>query len=135
MAKPGQAIHYDHQGEAREADTDRQMMSNVVTNLLSNAIKYSPEDRPIHLRTAITDGTLRIEVEDQGIGIPEKDQQHLFERFFRAGNTVSIQGTGLGLNIVRKYLDMMGGSIRYTSREGAGTTFFVELPLPSPGSR
>ncbi|MCB0786484.1 MAG: ATP-binding protein, partial [Flavobacteriales bacterium] len=114
-----------------EACTDRQMLSNVVSNLLSNAIKYSPEDRPIHLRTAITNGMLSIQVEDQGIGIPEKDQVHLFERFFRAGNTVSIQGTGLGLNIVRKYLDMMGGSIRFDSREGAGTTFFVEIPMTS----
>ena len=135
MAKPGQAIHFDHAGEAREANTDRQMLSNVVSNLLSNAIKYSPEDRPIHLRTAVADGTLRIEVEDQGIGIPEKDQQHLFERFFRAGNTVSILGTGLGLNIVRKYLDMMGGSIRFVSGENAGTTFFVELPLDPFGTQ
>ena len=131
LAKPGQAVHFDHAGEVREACTDRQMLSNVVSNLLSNAIKYSPEDRPIHLRTAITNGTLSIQVEDQGIGIPEKDQVHLFERFFRAGNTVSIQGTGLGLNIVRKYLDMMGGSIRFDSREGAGTTFFVEIPMTS----
>ncbi|MCB0789519.1 MAG: HAMP domain-containing histidine kinase, partial [Flavobacteriales bacterium] len=131
LAKPGQAVHFDHAGEVREACTDRQMLSNVVSNLLSNAIKYSPEDRPIHLRTAITNGMLSIQVEDQGIGIPEKDQVHLFERFFRAGNTVSIQGTGLGLNIVRKYLDMMGGSIRFDSREGAGTTFFVEIPMTS----
>jgi signal transduction histidine kinase len=62
------------------------------------------------------------------MGIPLEDQQHLFERFFRASNAMNMQGTGLGLNIVKKYLDLMGGTITFTSAAGEGTTFTVQLP-------
>ena len=66
------------------------------------------------------------------MGIPEEDQEHLFERFFRASNVVNVQGTGLGLNIVRKYLDLMHGLISFRSRAGEGTTFTVVLPIHIP---
>ncbi len=128
IAKPGQEINYDHQGEERMVYHDQQMLSNVLSNLLSNAIKYSPEDKRIDLITSISDGSVKITVRDEGMGIPERDQEHLFERFFRAHNALTIQGTGLGLNIVRKFLDLMGGSIRYESELGKGTTFTVVLP-------
>lgn len=127
LAKPGQEIHYDHQGLERTVFHDRNMLHNVISNLVSNAIKYSPENKRIDLLTILNDGQLRIEVRDKGIGIPEEDQQHLFERFFRAGNAFTVQGTGLGLNIVRKYLDLMGGSISFNSTPGVGTTFIVEM--------
>jgi PAS domain S-box-containing protein len=128
MARPGQELVYDHEGTDRRMLQDRQMLSNVMSNLVSNAIKYSPEGAPIRLRTRLMDGTLTLMVEDQGMGIPEEDQEHLFERFFRASNVVNVQGTGLGLNIVRKYLDMLQGEIRFRSRVGEGTTFTVTLP-------
>ncbi len=132
LARPGQEIHYDHHGDDRMVCLDRQMLANILTNLLSNAIKYSPEDKRIDLITEITGGKLTITVKDQGIGIPKEDQQHLFERFFRAGNAFTVQGTGLGLNLVRRYLDLMGGTIRFTSDPGEGTIFIAELPQHIP---
>ncbi|MDP4666066.1 MAG: ATP-binding protein [Flavobacteriaceae bacterium] len=67
-------------------------------------------------------------VRDEGIGIPEEEQKHMFERFFRANNATNIQGTGLGLNITKKYIDLMRGSITFNSEEGKGTTFIVAIP-------
>jgi PAS domain S-box-containing protein len=127
LAKPGQEIDYDHTGTERIVHQDRAMLHNVLSNLLGNAIKYSPENKRIDLFTAIADGALTIRVVDRGIGIPVEDQQHLFERFFRASNAFTVQGTGLGLNIVRKYLDLMGGSIVFESTPGVGTTFTVTI--------
>ncbi len=127
LAKAGQTIDYDHEGGERNATLDRQMLSNVISNLVTNAVKYSPEGKHVELRTTIADGRLIITVRDEGIGIPAEDQQHLFERFFRGGNATTIQGTGLGLNIVKRYLDLMNGSIRFTSIPG-NTLFTVELP-------
>jgi len=66
---------------------------------------------------------------DQGMGIPEEEQKHLFERFFRAHNATNIQGTGLGLNIVKEYIHLMGGEISFTSKLNEGTTFQIQLPL------
>lgn len=127
LAKPGQEIEYDHTGNDRIVFQDRAMLHNVLSNLLGNAIKYSPENKRIDLNTCIDAGTLTIQVTDRGIGIPLEDQQHLFERFFRASNAFTVQGTGLGLNIVRKYLDLMGGSISFLSTPGEGTTFTVTI--------
>jgi len=128
LAKPGQELVFDHQGGPSQLTQDRQMLANVVSNLVTNAIKYSPEDHPIHLSTRCDGHTMHLEVTDRGIGIPADDQEHLFERFFRAGNVVNIQGTGLGLNIVRKYLDLMQGDISFRSCVGEGTTFSIALP-------
>jgi two-component system sensor kinase FixL len=66
---------------------------------------------------------------DQGIGIPEKDIENIFERFFRANNAINIQGTGLGLNIVKRYVELMAGDINFTSKEGSGTEFKVTIPI------
>jgi PAS domain S-box-containing protein len=127
LAKAGQSIDYDHEGEERTVTTDRGMLGHVITNLVTNAVKYSPENAPIRMRTRLARGRLTVEVTDQGIGIPAEDQQHMFERFFRGGNVMTIQGTGLGLNIVKRYLDLMGGTISFRSRPGE-TVFTVELP-------
>ena len=127
LAKTGQAIDYDHEGGERNVTLDRQMLSNVITNLVTNAVKYSPEGKRVVLRTALVSGRLTITIKDEGIGIPAEDQQHLFERFFRGGNATNIQGTGLGLNLVRRYLELMKGTIRFTSAPG-DTEFTVELP-------
>ncbi|MBK8500420.1 MAG: PAS domain S-box protein [Flavobacteriales bacterium] len=126
LAKPGQSIDYDHDGDVRTVFTDRVMLGHVITNLVTNAMKYSPEQKPIRLRTQIREGTLTITVSDEGMGIPAEDQQHLFERFFRGGNAMTIQGTGLGLNIVKRYLDLLGGTINFTSAPG-NTVFTVQL--------
>lgn len=126
LAKSGQSIDYDHSGEERSVTTDRVMLGHVITNLVTNALKYSPEQTPVSLRTSISGGKLSITVEDRGMGIPKEDQQHLFERFFRGSNVMTIQGTGLGLNIVRRYLELLSGHISFTSSPGH-TVFRVEL--------
>lgn len=128
IAAKGQTVHLDFKGK-ESVTLDGKMLRNILINLISNAIKYSPEGGQIDIEARSENGNLRFSVRDQGIGIPEADQKHMFERFFRASNAINIQGTGLGLNIVKRYLDLMGGSIFFESRPGAGTTFFVEIPM------
>jgi signal transduction histidine kinase len=103
-------------------------VKNILHNLVSNAIKYSDEDGLITVAVESIGDDIMISVKDSGIGIPEADQKHLFERFFRANNAVNIQGTGLGLNLVRRYVEIVGGSINFKSKEGEGSTFIVFLP-------
>ncbi|MBK7296191.1 MAG: HAMP domain-containing histidine kinase [Flavobacteriales bacterium] len=127
LAKLGQALDYDHTAGERTVLLDRQMLSNVITNLVTNAIKYSPENKPVKLSTQVEHDRLIITVRDEGMGIPEEDQQHLFERFFRGSNASTIQGTGLGLNLVKRYLEILQGTIDFKSAPG-NTLFTVTLP-------
>jgi len=99
MKKPNQDIVIN--GEALTLTSDPHILKNVLLNLISNAIKYSPDDGKIELNTS-NEATYQLEVKDHGIGIPKKDQEQLFERFHRAENATNIQGTGLGLHIVKK---------------------------------
>jgi PAS domain S-box-containing protein len=126
--KEGQQIEYTHTCADNEVFQDRQIIKNILINLIGNAIKYSDEGKTITLMTACTTERLIITVKDQGIGIPDEDKQHLFERFFRAGNAANIQGTGLGLNIVKKYVELLNGEISYSSVLNEGTTFIVDIP-------
>lgn len=123
-----QHIIFSHQGK-KDMLVDSHLLKNILINLLSNAIKYSPEDKDIILKTQYYTNVLEIEVTDHGIGIPEEDKVHMFERFFRAGNADNYEGTGLGLTIVKRYLDILGGSIRFESETNKGTSFFVLLPI------
>lgn len=125
--KKGQHVVFTRSESPVPVCADRNMLRNVLLNLLSNASKYSAEGCEILLTTEETDEGWVVNVRDFGLGIPEEEQKHLFERFFRAKNAATIQGTGLGLNIVKKYLDLMGGSIRFVSEHGIGTTFTVIL--------
>ena len=126
ITKPNQTIIYQHEG-SNEVTLDRKFSRNICINLLSNAIKYSEKD--IFINTSITPKRIQIVVKDQGIGIPKEEQEYLFTRFFRAKNATNIQGTGLGLNIVRKYLELMNGSITFESELQVGTTFTITFPL------
>ncbi len=126
--KTGQKITYKHIGNNTGVFLDNQMMKNVIVNLLSNASKYSPESSEIEFTTKLNDKELEIDVTDHGMGIPETDQSHLFENFFRAKNAINVRGTGLGLNIVKRYTDLMKGSINFKSTEGVGTTFTINIP-------
>jgi PAS domain S-box-containing protein len=127
ILKPGQKVVYQHEGNT-QAQLDKQMFRNILLNLTSNAIKFSPEDKNIEVYTNVSDQEIIIKVKDQGIGIPKEEQDHLFERFFRAKNVTNIQGTGLGLNIVGKYLEAMNGKIDFISELDKGTTFTVTIP-------
>ncbi|MDZ4750963.1 MAG: PAS domain-containing sensor histidine kinase [Flavobacteriales bacterium] len=127
LHKPGQRLIFDHRGK-EEFPLDKQMFRNVMINLLANAIKFSPENEEIAVHSAVLENSLELSVEDHGIGISEQDQNHLFERFFRGENATNIQGTGLGLNIVLKYIELMNGSIQCESALDNGTKFLISIP-------
>jgi PAS domain S-box-containing protein len=120
ILKPGQIVHYEHSGD-RHATLDPILFKNILINLLSNAAKFSGENKPIYINTAVTKNELRFSVKDEGMGISEKDQVHLCEIFYRATNAVNVPGTGLGLHIVAKYVEMMNGSLEIKSELEKGT--------------
>lgn len=128
LVTQGQVIEYKHTGN-EEILLDPSLLRNIVVNLLSNAIKFSYPDGKITVKTKADDSNLTLTVKDRGIGISKKDQEHLFERFFRARNVINIQGTGLGLHIVARYVDILNGDIEYFSELEKGTTFTLKLPL------
>jgi signal transduction histidine kinase len=107
---------------------DRQLLRNVMFNLLSNAIKFSSEGAVIDVNIEVKESEVIIAVKDQGIGISDADLKNLFGRFFRGANAVAIPGTGLGLNIVTKYLELMQGTITCKSELNVGSTFYINLP-------
>ncbi|MEJ0055539.1 MAG: HAMP domain-containing sensor histidine kinase [Bacteroidota bacterium] len=108
--------------------TDAKILRSILFNLVSNASKYSAEGTDIIIEIKKTKDSITIDVMDQGIGIPASDVKHIFDRFFRATNSSTIQGTGLGLNIVKRYVELLEGSIRFSSTEGVGSTFSITLP-------
>ena len=131
--KPGQRVVLDVPEDDRpRPTTDPKLLRHIMTNLLSNAAKYSPEGSKITVAVRTAGEGIDIEVIDTGIGIPEADRVHLFDRFFRATNVENIKGTGLGLNIVAHYVKLLGGSITFDSTLGEGTTFTLTLPTATP---
>jgi len=133
LAKPGQQILCDYGG----SDTfcsDKRLLKNILINLLSNAVKFSPENSAIRLDASAPAGDpMTLTVKDQGIGISADDQQHLFSSFFRGGNALNIEGTGLGLHIVRRYAELLGGIIHLESALGVGTSITTEIPRAGNG--
>ncbi len=127
ICKKNQHIVYQHTGEIGHFTLDPNLLKNALVNLISNAIKYSGEDTLIEFTTCIDDEGCLISVKDNGIGIPEEDQVHLFEPFFRAHNTGNIPGTGLGLNIVKRYIELMEGQMEFESEVHKGTSFRVRF--------
>lgn len=108
---------------------DTKLLRQAVTNLLNNAVKYSPTGTTITLQLECDADNISIRISDHGIGIPEADQQHLFEPFHRARNVGTRQGTGLGLAVTKRAVEMHGGHIEYESVENEGTTFTIVLPV------
>lgn len=133
LKKPGQSILFSHSGKNDPQAVDKQILKTILVNLLSNAVKFSPTGGNIELYSLVENDQLKISVSDQGIGIPEEEHQHLFTRFFRAANAQNIEGTGLGLNIVKKYIDLMQGTIEFKSGLDQGTKFIVTIPIISVG--
>lgn len=123
ICKKNQHIVYQHTGSNPEFYLDAHLLKSSIINLISNAIKYSGEDTFIEFATEITENTCTVVIRDNGIGIPDEDQKNLFEPFFRAHNTGNIPGTGLGLNIVKRYVLLMGGELDYWSAIHKGTSF------------
>ncbi len=127
LVKPGQVINYTHTGN-EEIISDKRLLKNILLNLVSNAIKFSPENSPIEVTCVNKNKSVVLSVKDSGIGISKEDQLHLFERFFRARNAQNIQGTGLGLHIVSKYVELLNGKIEMESIENKGTIFTIAIP-------
>lgn len=128
MLKPGQKIHYKHTGE-ETVICDLSLLKHIVMNLLVNAVKFSAEYSGIEISSETLSDHFVVKVKDAGIGIAKEDLEHLFERFYRGGNAVNIQGTGLGLHIVARYIELLGGTIVCESELGKGTLFTITVPL------
>lgn len=116
---------------APTACLDKKLLQHILSNLLSNATKYSPIGSTVYFELSFHRKEVVFKIQDQGIGIPEDDQKHLFETFHRAKNVGTIPGTGLGLAIVKRMVDLHGGQIAVESAVAAGTMFTVTLPLVS----
>jgi signal transduction histidine kinase len=125
-------IAFSCPSQLTKACLDKNLLRQILTNLLSNAIKYSPEGSTVIFDLVCQDEQAIFYIKDQGIGISPEDQQRLFESFHRGDNVGKISGTGLGLTIAKKAVDLHGGKIAVKSEVGVGTTFSVAIPLNNP---
>ncbi len=130
VLKEGQTITVSYQG-AGHVYTDERLLQTILINLLSNASRFSKINDRITVAINVLQKEINISVLDHGIGIPERDQKHIYRLFFRAKNAEMIQGTGLGLAIVKKYLELAGGTIHFSSKENKGSLFSVSIPTRS----
>jgi PAS domain S-box-containing protein len=132
LLKPGQKVITSEGNRNTVIFLDHKILKNILLNLFSNAIKYSEQDKSIYFEFFMDDKMLHFSIRDEGIGIPAEEHEYLFTRFFRAHNVENIQGTGLGLNIVKRYLELMEGIIQFESTLGVGTRFQISLPRKLP---
>ena len=128
ILKKGQIIEYLHEGET-QVNLDLSLVRNILINLISNAIKFSSDGATIWVSSSCENKMIVLIVKDHGLGIPDEEKKHLFERFFRGKNVMNIPGTGLGLHIVSKYIELMGGTISVASEIEKGTTFTIKFNL------
>ena len=128
LVKKDQQVIYMHSGEDL-ITSDKKLVKNILINLVTNAIKFSDEEKNIHVNSHVREDHAIISVRDEGIGISAEDQGHLFSSFFRGKNAINIQGTGLGLHIVKRYLDLLGGTVDLKSELGKGTTITFTIPV------
>ena len=128
ILKQGQQINYPELIDDLSLHQDEKIVELVLSNLIYNAIKYSPENTTIKIEISQDTSHTFFIVKDEGMGIPEKDQKNIFNRYFRAENALLIQGTGIGLNIVKDHLEQLHGSISFESQEHVGSIFKVKLP-------
>jgi PAS domain S-box-containing protein len=128
LLKEGQNIHYPDNIDDLSLYQDEKIIALILTNLVNNAIKYSSEHTMVSITVNQNENFTTMQVIDEGIGIPLKDQKSIFDRYFRAENVVNIQGTGIGLNIVKHHLENLGGTIYFESKENVGTTFTITIP-------
>jgi PAS domain S-box-containing protein len=129
LLKDGQNINYPQNIDDIVLEFDEKVLELVLTNLINNAIKYSAENSTIDMEVTIKEDQLNRNVHDQGMGIPNKEQKHIFNRYFRAENALLNQGTGIGLNIVKSHMENLGGTVSFKSEENKGSTFTISLPI------
>lgn len=128
LLKEGQQINYPKNIDDLSLYQDEKIVELALSNLVHNAIKYSSENTVIDIDVSQGDNITVFKIKDNGIGIPEKDQKNIFNRYFRAENALLTQGTGIGLNIVKDHLENLKGKIYFESKEQNGATFTIELP-------
>lgn len=128
LLKNDQLILADYKGVTM-VQTDKKLLKNILINLISNAIKFSDETAIIDIKSSVNENEAEISIADKGIGISEEDQEHLFTSFFRAKNVTNIQGTGLGLHIVKRYVDLLNGTVTLQSELNKGTTVTFVIPI------
>lgn len=129
VLKHGQKIIKSYDIAPERIYSDPKLLKNILINLITNASKYSSEGQEIILTAKSKNGVMMIKVQDFGIGIPAAEQKNLFQPFYRAENVTNIQGTGLGLNIVKRYVELLKGKIEFISEESKGTTFTIIIPI------
>jgi signal transduction histidine kinase len=114
-----------------EFQGDERKMKQILLNLLSNAVKFTPDGGRVDVSARPVDSRLEIAVKDSGVGIAPEDQAALFEEFRQVGGDASrrAEGTGLGLALTRRFVELHGGEIRLESAPGKGSTFTITLPL------
>ncbi|HEY0742711.1 MAG TPA: PAS domain-containing sensor histidine kinase [Chryseosolibacter sp.] len=127
LKKNGQVVNIEHRGDNKVL-LDQKKLRYILVNLLSNSIKYSSDEATINVSSHANQNEIQISVQDNGIGIPDEEQKYMYNKFFRAHNTGNVQGTGLGLTIVKRYVELMGGDVSFVSKVGEGTTFNIRLP-------
>lgn len=127
LKKKDQEIIFEPEHRSDVVSFDPFLLRNILNNLLSNAFKYSSMDGCIKMRTSQSKEHIIISVIDRGIGISKQDQEQLFSRFYRASNATNIQGTGLGLNIVKRYAQLMQAEITFESELNKGSIFSIKL--------
>jgi PAS domain S-box-containing protein len=113
-------------------NSDMKLLKNIIINLITNAIKFSAEAKPITIQVTRQNDEAVIDIEDKGIGISAEDQDHLFSSFFRGANAANIAGTGLGLHIVKRYADLLGGTVHLQSQLNEGTIVTIRIPINLP---
>jgi len=126
--KAGQSIRPPSDLKGIVLEFDQKILALSLSNLVNNAIKYSPEQTEIIIGVTPWDKGIQIEVSDRGLGIPLEDQPFIFQRYYRASNVLTVQGTGIGLNIVQQHLHNLGGELSFESRPGEGSTFRLKIP-------
>jgi signal transduction histidine kinase len=128
LLKYGQQINYPDNIDGFSLYQDEKIIELALSNVVNNAIKYSSENTIIDISITQNDTTTTVKIKDNGIGIPEKEQKNIFNRYFRAENALLVQGTGIGLNIVKNHVENLKGSISFESLENEGPTFTLEIP-------
>ncbi|MGI9553081.1 MAG: PAS domain-containing sensor histidine kinase, partial [Aurantibacter sp.] len=132
LLKEGQKILYPQQIDDVMLEFDEKILELVLSNLVINAIKYSPENTKIDIQVKKEKDSLTLAIIDEGIGIPQEEQKFIFNRYFRAGNALTTQGTGIGLNIAKRHLENLGGTLTFQSTEKKGSKFIIQIPLETP---
>lgn len=127
VLKEGQRIKYPENIEGITMYQDEKILKLSLSNIIHNAIKYSPENSNIEIEIQEDDEFTSLHIRDFGIGIPKKEQDNIFSRYFRASNATLIQGTGIGLNIAKGHIENLGGTINFKSVENEGSLFSIKL--------